>query len=92
MCIRFGLLTVGFILLCVPARADEWGMFRGSAASGIAAENGFPTAWGDGTNVKWKVKLPAPANGSPIVSNGRVFVTSACRRRSEAQSDLFRPG
>lgn len=77
MCIRFGLLTIGFMMLCVSARADDWSMFRGPAGSGLATENGFPTTWASDTNIKWKVKLPGPANGSPIVSNGRVFVTSA---------------
>ncbi|HCO27145.1 MAG TPA: serine/threonine protein kinase, partial [Gimesia maris] len=28
-------------------------------------------------NILWKAPLPAPGNSSPIVSNGKVFITCA---------------
>ncbi|MBI3858126.1 MAG: PQQ-binding-like beta-propeller repeat protein [Planctomycetes bacterium] len=54
--------------------ADDWPAFRGPAGSGNSAEKSAPTAWAADKNIKWKAALPHPGNGSPIVSNGRVFV------------------
>ncbi len=73
------------VLLNSSTHADDWPAFRGPHGDGISTESDFPTTWGPDQNIQWKVPLPAPSNGSPIVSNGRVFVTLAegeGRRRS----------
>jgi len=57
--------------------AGDFPAFRGPEGNGITHETAAPLRWDASQNVKWKVPLPRPANGSPIVSNGRVFVTSA---------------
>jgi outer membrane protein assembly factor BamB len=54
--------------------ADDWPAFRGPAGNGRSAEKAAPTAWAPDKNIKWKTALPHAGNGSPIVSNGRVFV------------------
>jgi outer membrane protein assembly factor BamB len=65
-------------IACVDfASGNDWPGFRGPAGNGIATEEAPPVTWNATTNIKWKAPLPRPANGSPIVSNGRVFVTSA---------------
>lgn len=66
--------VVAFLLLGGLVRADDWPAFRGPAGSGLSAEKKAPTTWAPDKNVKWKAALPQPGNGSPIVSNGRVFV------------------
>ena len=79
------LALIAVLCLCVgdlPAQAtqdagQDWPAFRGPAGDGISAGEHAPTSWDEETNVKWKVALPRPANGSPIVSNGRVFLTCA---------------
>jgi outer membrane protein assembly factor BamB len=62
------------LLACAGASADDWPAFRGAAGNGISSEKSAPTVWAADKNIKWKVALPRPGNGSPIVSNGRVFV------------------
>jgi len=66
--------------------AADWPAFRGPNFDGISSEKTAPTEWTSTENIKWKVPLPRPGNGSPIVVGGRVFVTSAeddeGRRRS----------
>jgi outer membrane protein assembly factor BamB len=67
------------------ALADDWPAFRGLHGNGISQESGFPTTWGPDRNIVWKVPLAGPGNGSPIVSNGHIFLTLADddgRRRS----------
>lgn len=66
-----------------PACAGDWPRFRGPSGNGIADETKLPDSWGPEQNVKWKVPLNGTGNGSPIVSNGRVFVTAATDRGSQ---------
>ncbi len=70
-CIALAALVSG------PLYGDDWPGFRGRAGNGISNESSAPVTWSANQNIKWKAPLPRPANGSPIVSNGRVFVTSA---------------
>jgi outer membrane protein assembly factor BamB len=66
------------VLLCGGAlRADDWPAFRGPAGNGISSESKAPTTWAPDKNIKWKVALPQKGNGSPIVSNGRVFIAGS---------------
>ena len=67
------------LLGCVSltSRAADWPSFRGPHGDGITAETGFPLQWSPEKNIRWKLELPNRGNESPIVSNGRVFVTSA---------------
>ena len=60
-----------------PLIAEDWPAFRGPAGNGLSNERDLPSKWSPTQNVKWKVALPAGTNGSPIVSNGRVFTTYA---------------
>src|SRR6185436_966759 len=67
-------------LLCLvvgagSASGDDWPAFRGANGDGISNEKTAPSEWGPDKNVKWKAALPFRGNGSPIVSNGKVFVT-----------------
>jgi len=56
--------------------ADEWPAFRGPNGDGTSSGKAAPTAWSADKNIKWKVPLAQPGNGSPIVSNGKVFLTA----------------
>lgn len=64
-------------LLDVTSKAQDWPGFRGPAGDGVAAPQAAPLRWDRKLNVAWRVELPLPANGSAIVSNGRVFLTGA---------------
>jgi len=65
--------------LAASARAADWPAFRGESGSGntVSQDTGFPVEWSPTKNVRWGVALPNRGNESPIVSQGRVFVTSA---------------
>ncbi len=64
-------------LLASAAVAGDWPSFRGPRGDGISDEQQAPTQWSAQQHVKWKAPLPQPANGSPIVAGGRVFLTCA---------------
>jgi outer membrane protein assembly factor BamB len=63
-------------LLCGLAAADDWPGWRGPRADGTAADTGYPVTWDAKTNVRWKTPVPGTGHSSPVVSKGRVFVTS----------------
>ncbi|MAG56927.1 MAG: serine/threonine protein kinase [Planctomycetes bacterium] len=65
------------LALLGPLCAQDWPAFRGPAGDGIAAAKSAPERWTATTNVKWKVPLARPANGSPIIVKGKVFLTMA---------------
>jgi len=73
--------TTIFVCLIVSAplsvSAGDWPGFRGPRGNGLADESSVPMKWNGLENVRWKVTLPQPSNGSPIVSNGHVFVACA---------------
>ncbi len=74
---RFATLACCFLLLPSFALAGDWPAFRGPHGNGLADETNVPVKWSAIENVRWKVALPQPSNGSPIVSNGHVFVACA---------------
>ena len=60
------------------ARAEMlWPEFRGPTAQGHATAKGLPTEWSRQRNILWRTELPGRAWSSPIVANGRVFLTNA---------------
>ncbi|HVR86040.1 MAG TPA: PQQ-binding-like beta-propeller repeat protein [Planctomycetota bacterium] len=71
------ILAVGALIPIGSAFADDWPAFRGPAGDGISTEKSAPTSWGKDKNIKWRVALGMPGNGSPIVSNGRVFIAGS---------------
>tara|TARA_R110002096_G_scaffold29509_5_gene88953 strand:- start:16397 stop:17662 length:1266 start_codon:yes stop_codon:yes gene_type:complete len=70
-------LLAGALVLSSASHAGDWPAFRGPNFNGISEETGVPTEWGPNQNIVWTVSLPGENNGSPIVSNGNVFVVSA---------------
>lgn len=77
--------TLGLLTWNVAA-AEDWPAFRGPRGNGISAETSVPLNWATDRNVAWKIPLPTPGNGSPIVSAGRVFVTCAEDARGHDRS------
>ena len=72
-------LLFAWILACVPARlatAADWPQFRNSNCRSVADQADYPLEWNRDRNIRWRAPLSQPANSSPIVSKGRVFVTT----------------
>lgn len=74
-------LLAGLLLACGAAEVSdpgEWPQFRGPRGNGVSAQVGLPLVWSeDSENLVWKVAIPGTGNSSPIVSHGRVFLTTA---------------
>jgi outer membrane protein assembly factor BamB len=68
---------IGLAVLIGSASADDWPSFRGPAGDGVSTEKSAPTTWAKDKNIKWRTELTSPGNGSPVVSNGRVFIAGS---------------
>jgi len=79
------LLLLFLLIAPLLALAADWPQFRGPAGLSRTEEKALPTEWGgkDDRNVVWKTPLPKADNpfSSPIVSNGRIFLTTATTNR-----------
>ena len=60
---------------CSSATAANWPAWRGSEGTGTTSETNLPLTWSGTENVKWKTPLPERGNSTPIVWEGRVFIT-----------------
>jgi len=54
---------------------QDWPQWRGPNGAGIA-EGRFKEAWTPDT-VAWKVPIPGAGHSSPVVSNGRIYLTTS---------------
>ena len=70
-------LSVLLLLAGLTLHADDWPQFRGPTGQGHSAERGLPLSWSETQNVVWKVPVEGRGWSSPVVANGRVWLTTA---------------
>jgi outer membrane protein assembly factor BamB len=68
-----------FLALAVFAKAGEveWPQFRGPGGQGISAAERVPVEWSATSHVAWRVEVPGRGWSSPVLSRGRLYLTSA---------------
>jgi outer membrane protein assembly factor BamB len=57
-------------------RAEDWNRFRGPTGQGVA-EADLPIEFGVDSAVRWKTPIPGKGWSSPVIANGRIWLTSA---------------
>jgi outer membrane protein assembly factor BamB len=68
--------TVLIWLACTTLlSASDWPRFRGPNGTGVSPDLGLPTEIDRGKNLTWSIKIPR-GNSSPIIVNGRVYLTA----------------
>ena len=78
---RVLLLTALVVLAGRSASAQDWPEFRGPGGQGHSAERELPLEWDETRNVAWTTPLPGLGWSSPVVSGGRVWITTAIEQR-----------
>jgi outer membrane protein assembly factor BamB len=73
---RLFALAVAVSLAAAGARADNWPEFRGPTGQGTYRGT-LPVEWGPGRNIAWKQAVPGRGWSSPVVWEGRVYLTTA---------------
>ena len=66
-----------FLLGSSAATAADWPQFRGPNSDGNYTGPALVTEWGTDKNVAWKTPIPGLGWSSPIVSKGKVYLTTA---------------
>lgn len=61
------------------ARADNWPAWRGPTGQGYCEEKNLPLTWSEKENVKWKAPLADPGNSTPVIWEGKIFLTQATK-------------
>ena len=69
--------------------AEDWPQFRGPGGQGHSSERGVPTQWSETQNIAWKVPVPGRGWSSPVVADGRVWLTSATAAGRETSLRLM---
>ena len=90
------LLPLALVLLTSSALAQSWPSWRGPSGDNIAAKGASPPIeWSEDKNVRWKVPIPGVGASTPVVHEGRIYVTSAIDTGREgeptAPKDAKRP-
>ena len=70
-------LLAALALAFTAHAADDWPQFRGPTGQGISDAKGVPVEWSDTQHVAWKVEVPGKGWSSPVLSRGRLYLTSA---------------
>ena len=58
-------------------QAEEWPQFRGPDGQGHSSEEKLPLNWSEEKNIRWKVPVPGSGWSSPVVRDGRIWLTAA---------------
>ena len=85
-------LSVALLSAPRPASAANWPQWRGPFLNGSTTETGLPERWGKEENVVWATPMPGRSAATPIVWNGRVFVSSlsgAARKDEEKPLEVL---
>lgn len=77
-CLAAVVVWTAFAQGLLTQASDSWPCFRGPGCRGIAADDPrLPTQWSERKNVRWAADLDGRGWSSPIVTGGRVYVTTA---------------
>ena len=54
-----------------------WTQFRGADQGRVSSQGDPPTTWSEGKNVLWKTEIPGSGASSPIIAEGKVWLTTS---------------
>lgn len=78
-------LVLALLASAVRGGETDWPQFRGPTGQGLSAAVRVPVEWSATANVAWKVAVPGRGWSSPVLADGRIYLTSAA---GEAEKTL----
>ena len=84
-------LRYPLVLLAAAAASqasDSWPEFRGPTGQGVSDLKNLPTEWSTNKNVAWRQAIPGTGWSSPVLHNGRLYLTSAVKPAMSAKQSL----
>jgi outer membrane protein assembly factor BamB len=72
-------LTVYCLLItcCALVQAENWPDFRGPHGDGHSDATRLARSWSESSNVRWKTPVPGRGWSTPVVWNGKIWLTTA---------------
>lgn len=67
------------VKLVNPNDSREWYQFRGPDGMGHSDATGIATEWDADTNIKWKKAIPGSGWSSPVIVEGKIYLTAAVK-------------
>lgn len=85
-CMCWSLLVSGMFssvsVAATPDLTQDWPWWRGPNLNGTASDTQSPpTNFNERTNVLWKVPVPGRGHSSPVIVDGKIFLTTADDQR-----------
>ena len=71
------LLTLIFAVVASVSAGDSWPEWRGATGQGVSDVTDLPVAWGEDENMAWKTAIRGRGWSSPVIADGKVWVTTA---------------
>jgi outer membrane protein assembly factor BamB len=68
--------------------ADFWPEFRGPGAQGVSTATNVPVSWSATNNIAWEVAVPGKGWSSPVLADGKIYLTTACEAEGSAEVSL----
>ncbi len=68
--------------------AALWPEFRGPGAQGISTATNVPVSWSATSNIAWKVAIPGKGWSSPVLADGKIYLTTACKAEGDSETSL----
>lgn len=65
------------VLVTSDVSRGDWPQWRGPLGTGVAPTGKPPTEWNTDTNILWRLELEGEGHGTPVVSEGLIFFTTA---------------
>ena len=72
---KFAILAAVTAFLCTGAE-PTWPQFRGPDSNPVGADSKLPTRWSRTENIEWSTAIPGRGWSSPIVTGGKIYLTS----------------
>ncbi len=66
-------------LIQLLVEASDWPQWRGPQGLGVSDEQGIATDWSPTRNIAWRTAIEGRGHSSPIVSRGRIFLTTSVK-------------
>jgi len=75
--VRFAWLLGMWAMAAGLGPAADWPEFRGPTGQGLSLAKNVPTKWGPAENVVWKQEVAGQGWSSPILVEGKLYLTAA---------------
>lgn len=94
MCYQHSISSCLIFLLTLQwtgsSTAKDWPEFRGPLGDGHIADGTIPVTWSDSENVTWKIDVPGRGHSSPVIADGKIWLTTAVVEELSDQAERER--